>query len=1130
MWKFWKKRTVAGSSVQGSLSDLREHFELETHGTHGFPLGPSTLAYDTSRHLMYIGTFNGEMNMYGSPGVKLASVHLDNFKVLQILPFLSEPALITVCSNNILNKWQILEEDEGKAQLVLKRTYKFHGGLAKTITTCCLPPYGECLFVGTLGGITYPMDTEFDGMSPEVLSWSRARTYLGYKGKDVPGEVKALKINTAYPKQLLIGYEHSYFELWDAMTWKPITLFGPLKEGGDLTDVYWHSNGSQFMSGHTDGHVYIWNSLSPDSPPILKSIYEETKLHPLKSLIWPDDDFIIFSGGSPYDTVDGDSVTIYENREAITLQLTSPVKGMQIIESCLTDKDSGIVGISSDVGTTSTVRKILILLLEQEILFIDLSTPQLPLLQPPYLYSLHNSPVKEVAVYGNINKEVWSIINCTGKVQQESVYRAPTKVWPIDGGVLEGSFHDSKDILLSGHEDGSVKFWDIRQLSMKLLYEVKCMQYFNTPETEFGRSDSLTDDLSQYRQIGFWDPRSDDDQLIVSALKLVDDHLLIGFQGGHTLLLTTNNQTADRTIILLRVSIMRDDPRQRPRGWQAPLEVRTDPIACLPGFQPTHCIHLFPTVAVSALAIAKEQGLVAIGCAYGFAVVDYIKNETIYVHCTFDQTIENLTSMSRMQSIRRSFRHSMQRVNIRRSMRGLQSVNRSIRRSSDSPLVRSGSARPALFNRVSSVRRSRGANAASSAKENVPPQSAVPQAVATPQVKRDSIRTIDFTAPTHLGGSSLVHGLLVGTNQGAVLGFTVDMPSSKQRGQRSPVVMPVDKEYNQRKNHSVLFVGVVDGLNYLLDANDEGSYKQKGTHYMIICTEDMLRVTSIPNTKKKYRVRFKQSEQDELQAISAHYLRVSGRSVILVMDNEGNVSIYGLPDLTLIHKENCVDASDAVGQRHFLCSSLGIVLHQKSPSEFVRASITDMARLDIKFTLPVKGSTPQMPVRFSRPLSDGPHLVELSETSGITKRPKSPKSPSKSSSVAVASPPAAPAVSSPPPPPPPNSANSSISNTMIATAMGSITNTKPQNASPPPPPPPSSSTPNPVSTASLLTDSQDVFDDLGPVDSKTSVESGASARSRKSVSADSRKSVELPDHYFIAHNPELRERFEERAL
>lgn len=46
---------------------------------------------------------------------------------------------------------------------------------AKKITTCCLPLHCDCLFVGTLGGITYPIDTGFDGMSPEVLSWSRAR-------------------------------------------------------------------------------------------------------------------------------------------------------------------------------------------------------------------------------------------------------------------------------------------------------------------------------------------------------------------------------------------------------------------------------------------------------------------------------------------------------------------------------------------------------------------------------------------------------------------------------------------------------------------------------------------------------------------------------------------------------------------------------------------------------------------------------------------------------------------------------------------------------------------------------------------------------------------------------------------
>ena len=54
---------------------------------------------------------------------------------------------------------------------------------------------------------------------------------------------------------------------------------------------------------------------------------------------------------------------------------------------------------------------------------------------------------------------------------------------------------------------------------------------------------------------------------------------------------------------------MRDDPRQRTRGWQAPLEIRSDAIECSPGFQPSHGIHFFPAVPVTSLAIAKQQGL-----------------------------------------------------------------------------------------------------------------------------------------------------------------------------------------------------------------------------------------------------------------------------------------------------------------------------------------------------------------------------------------------------------------------------------------------------------------------------------------------------------------------------------------
>ena len=55
-------------------------------------------------------------------------------------------------------------------------------------------------------------------------------------------------------------------------------------------------------------------------------------------------------------------------------------------------------------------------------------THSLPLLLPPYLYSMHNSPVKCVEVYSNVTKEVWQTISKVGKVQQEAIYRAPSKV------------------------------------------------------------------------------------------------------------------------------------------------------------------------------------------------------------------------------------------------------------------------------------------------------------------------------------------------------------------------------------------------------------------------------------------------------------------------------------------------------------------------------------------------------------------------------------------------------------------------------------------------------------------------------------------------------------------------------
>ncbi len=85
----------------------------------------------------------------------------------------------------------------------------------------------------------------------------------------------------------------------------------------------------------------------------------------------------IMTGGAPLDLIDGDSVTVVNGGETQTLQLTSPVKGMHVLEDQQADRDSGIVNYSSGEGTGSTTtRKVLVLLLDQEILFLELTLPE----------------------------------------------------------------------------------------------------------------------------------------------------------------------------------------------------------------------------------------------------------------------------------------------------------------------------------------------------------------------------------------------------------------------------------------------------------------------------------------------------------------------------------------------------------------------------------------------------------------------------------------------------------------------------------------------------------------------------------------------------------------------------------
>lgn len=121
---------------------------------------------------------------------------------------------------------------------------------------------------------------------------------------------------------------------------------------------------------------------------------------------------------------------------------------------------------------------------------------------------------------------------------------------------------------------------------------------------------------------------------------------------------------------------------------------------------------------------------VGVGCTYGFTIVDVVKSTTVHILSTFTEVVSEQSHLSRMQSIRKSFRQSLKRLNVRRSLRGGQSTQRSFRPS----LVRSGSTRPSMKHRTTGA----GASPATSAEPTPMPP------------RRDSIRFITFSAPCQL--------------------------------------------------------------------------------------------------------------------------------------------------------------------------------------------------------------------------------------------------------------------------------------------------------------------------------------------------------------------------------------------
>ena len=138
-----------------------------------------------------------------------------------------------------------------------------------------------------------------------------------------------------------------------------------------------------------------------------------------------------------------------------------------------------------------------IVMLSNDLVALDCKSPKAPCFKNPYAMDFNESPVTFcdylVDCPGDLIPNLYMVGNAKVKAGAGSARAFSSAEWPVSGGVDTGTESCSYiELVITGHADGSVRFWDSSSTSMQSLYRIKTAKYFE--RTKKGPVEGLDDD------------------------------------------------------------------------------------------------------------------------------------------------------------------------------------------------------------------------------------------------------------------------------------------------------------------------------------------------------------------------------------------------------------------------------------------------------------------------------------------------------------------------------------------------------------------------------------------------------------------------------------------------------------
>ncbi|XP_056244926.1 syntaxin-binding protein 5-like isoform X12 [Seriola aureovittata] len=920
--------------VQETL--VSENFQLCKTVRHGFPYQPTALAFDPVQKILAVGSRSGGVRILGRPGVDCYCQHESGAAVLQLQFLINEGALVTACADDTLHLWNLRQR-----RPAVLHSLKFN---RERITFCHLPFQSKWLYVGTERGNTHIVNIESFILSGYVIMWNKA---IELSTKTHPGPVVHLSDSPKDEGKLLIGFESGTIVQWDLRA-KRADFRIYYDEA--IHSVSWHHEGKQFMCSHSDGSLTLWNLRNTTKPfqvtfphgkiqkdgrkesckPILKVEYKTSR---------NSEPFVVFSGGLSYDKAGRrPTLTIMHGKAITVLEMDYPIVEFMVL--CDTP-------YNNEVQEPYAV----VVLLEKDLIVVDLTQSNFPVFENPYPMDVHESPVTCTAYFAECPPDIIPILYSIGAKHKKTGYSQ--KEWPVSGGTWTLGSHTYPEIIITGHADGSIKFWDASAITLQMLYKLKTSKVFEKPKPGEGRAAELVEEDPFAIQMVSWCPQS-------------RIFCVVGIS-AHIILYRFSKYDANTQIVSLEVRLQCEQedvispsenennpcfsepsshsPQTHHQHPASPSsrtpEGLKDSIPCLkvkdrvvrvpPGYQAELVIQLLwvdgePPQQITSLDINSAYGLLAFGNCNGLAIVDYLQKTILLCMSTLDL----YGAADPYQRLTRSPRRN------RQSTSGLTELS-----DNQQSIDMERSKSPTSESRENSFSRSRSSSVSSIDRDT-----------------KEAITTLQFGESYGRKSDALPTPCLwVGTSLGMVLLIPMSIPTDQEERMEEPVTIGPSGAVLMLKG-SVLRFGFLDCMGALIQSpyevwrdlnapeDPDRPRRRKLVHFSpsssqdacgdghlaVVCSERQAKVFLMPSQS----CLFVHNITESSFVLRADVVSVCNSVCLACFCANGHVMTLSLPSLRPLMDVNYLPLTDMRIARTFCFTNGGQALYLSSPTEIQR--------------------------------------------------------------------------------------------------------------------------------------------------------------------------------------------------